>query len=125
MSASFLFIGMILLGGILTYLAYKIKFILLSILAATSWLAFGLFVLLSGAQNLDVSDSWVQMLGILCIAMAFVPLALMVRTETTVTSKKGIYSKWVRNPEPKESRREHSLRVRAERRKALKDRIGR
>lgn len=81
MSASFLFIGLILLAGLLTAFAYKIRMLLFTMAAATAWLALGVWLLLSDSSNLQMSDTWTQIIGFVFVLMTIAVLTLQIRTD--------------------------------------------
>jgi len=82
MSTSFLFIGFILLCSVLTFIAIKANLLLFRLASAGSWLALGLWLLLSNTTNLDLGDTWTQVLGFVFIMMTIAPLTLQMITET-------------------------------------------
>ena len=81
MSASFLFIGMILIAVSLTAFAYKIRLILFTMAAASSWLGLGIWLLLSDSTNLQMSDTWTQVIGFVFVMMTIAVLTLQMRTD--------------------------------------------
>ena len=82
MSTSFLFIGLIILCSVLTFIAIKANLILFRLAAAGSWLALGLWLLLSDTTNLSLGDTWTQVLGFVFVMMTIAPLTLQMITET-------------------------------------------
>ncbi len=70
MSASFLFIGLIALAGMLTYFAWRRRHILICFAGSLTWLALGLWLLFGSNTNLDLGDIWTQLLAYVFIMMA-------------------------------------------------------
>ena len=103
MSASFLFIGFILLATILTFFAYKIRMMLFTLAAAMAWLGLGIWLLLSDSTNLQMSDLWTQVLGLVFVVMPIAVLMLQTRTdvrhEASARTKAGLTETmgWVEN----------------------------
>lgn len=93
MSASFLFIGFILIAAFLSWFAYKVRMLIFSMVAAMSWLGLGTWLLLSGSTNLEMSEVWTQIFGFVFIVMTIGILTLSMRTsirhEAKVRGKLG------------------------------------
>jgi hypothetical protein len=85
MSASFLFIGWIVLSLGLAFLAFKIKLILFRIASALCWLGLGIYLLLGKVTNLSLSDTWTQVLAFVFFIMAIGCLLLQIRSDTEHT----------------------------------------
>jgi hypothetical protein len=82
MSASFLFIGWIILSLGLTFLAFKVKLMLFRIAPAISWTGLGIYLLIGNITNLGIASAWTQMLGFVFIIMAIGSLLLQVRSDS-------------------------------------------
>jgi len=74
MSASFLFVGLILIAGFLTWFASKRPEILIALAAGLTWLALGFWLLLGDVTNLQLADVWTQLLAWVFVVMTFVPV---------------------------------------------------
>lgn len=98
MSASFLFIGFIIIAGLLTIMQFRWHFLPLALAAAMGWLATGLWLLLGDITNLGLDTAWAQVLAFLFILMVFVPMLWFVmrmgKSEITVTGPQGTYRIW-------------------------------
>lgn len=98
MSASFLFIGLIAIAGLLTIMQFRWHFLPLAMAAAMGWLATGLWLLLGDVTNLGLETAWAQVLALLFILMVFVPLLWFImrmgKREMTVTGPQGTYKTW-------------------------------
>lgn len=128
MSASFLFIGFILIAGLLTYFALKVNLMLFRLAGAMSWLGLGIWLLLSDSTNLQLSDTWTQVFGLLFLVMCIGVLSLQmkadVRHEASVRNVQGFpgsrtesYTTW--GPKPKKHK-ETAMERQANYRKKLK-----
>jgi len=82
MSASFLFLGWILLSVMLTFLALKVKLILFRLAPAISWTGLGIWLLIGNVTNLGIASAWTQMLGFVFIIMAIGSLLLQIKSDT-------------------------------------------
>jgi hypothetical protein len=82
MSASFLFIGWIILSLGLTFLAFKVKLMLFRMAPAISWTGLGIYLLIGNITNLGIASAWTQMLGFVFIIMAIGSLLLQVRSDS-------------------------------------------
>lgn len=105
MSASFLFIGLILLAAILTAIALKVNLILFRMSAAVSWIALAVWLFLSDSTNLSMSDLWTQVLGFVFIMMAIASFTLQMVTEVKRESKGLSWNEWGSNPKNKKPSR--------------------
>jgi len=118
MSTSFLFIGLVALAIALTVISIKANLLLFRVAAAASWLALGVWLLLSNTTNLSMSTTWTQILGFVFVMMTIAPLTLQMVTEVKKESKGKVWSEWARKPkEPIVSR---SAKVREEYRSKLR-----
>lgn len=129
MSASFLFIGFIALALALTLIALKVRLILFRMAAALGWLVLGVWLLLSDSTNLQMSDTWTQILGFLFLIMVVGVLSLQMITETkrelVDKSRPGFpgagTSSWTEwGLKPKEEVESRSTRVKRERKEKLR-----
>ena len=91
MSASFLFLGWILLSGLLTHFALRVNLMLFRLAAALSWVGLGIWLLLSDSTNLQMSDTWTQVLGTVFLVVAIGVLTLQMKADITheATVRKG------------------------------------
>lgn len=80
MSASFLFIGFILIAAFLSWFAYRVRMLIFSMVAAMSWLGLGTWLLLSGSTNLEMNELWTQIFGLVFIVMTIGVLTLSMRS---------------------------------------------
>lgn len=100
MSASFLFIGLIALAGMLTFFSWKRKSILISLSGSLAWLSLGFWLFFGDVTNLSLSSTWTPLLGWVFIMMTFACLLFLMDTEI-VHEAHG--KKWVvYGSEPKE-----------------------
>lgn len=81
MSASFLFIGFILIAGLLTWFAIRVNLMLFRLAGAMSWLGLGIWLLLSDSTNLQMSDTWTQVIGLVFIVMCIGVLSLQMKAD--------------------------------------------
>src|SRR4030042_555603 len=86
MSAYFLFLSLIILGGMLTGLSGWKRFLPLSMAASISWLALGILLMTSpDTIGLDtLSSTWTQVLGFVFLLMVFTPILLYIKPTTTL-----------------------------------------
>ena len=93
MSASFLFIGWIILSLGLTFLAFKVKLMLFRMAPAISWAGLGIYLLIGNITNLGIASAWTQMLGFVFLIMSIASLLLQVKSdsqhEMQVRGKRG------------------------------------
>lgn len=81
MSASFLFIGLIMIACFLTYLCYKRPSLLVAFAAGLTWLGMAFWLLLGNVTNLALSSSWTQIIAWVFVIMTFVPFLLQMNQE--------------------------------------------
>lgn len=133
MSASFLFIGLILIAGLLTFFALRVGMLLWRLAAAMAWLGLGIWLLLSDSTNLQMSDTWTQVIGTVFILMTIAVLTLQIRTdirhERSVRGKQGYpgaetesYTTW--GP-TKRSKKPTAVERQANYKETLREKLGR
>lgn len=98
MSASFLFIGLIGLAGMLTYFSWKRRHILVSTAGALTWLALGFWLLLGDASNLSLTDPWTQILAWVFIIMVFFCFLTLMDVEITNEARGKRWKTWGTKP---------------------------
>ena len=98
MSASFLFLGLILLAVLLTFIAVKVNLMLFRIAASISWLALSAWTLTSGSTNLSISSTWTQLLGFVFVLMVIAPLTLQMVTEVHREASGHAWTEWGKKP---------------------------
>ena len=126
MSQSFLFIGLIIMAGFLTFLARYTGQLLMRIAAALIWLSLGIWLLIGDVANLNLGDAWVQVLGFVFLIMTIVPLTWQMATEIRTEKRGQSWAEWGKKPVEAEKPRsqrvyeEHKARIRAARLKRLR-----
>jgi len=135
LTGDYLFIGLIILAGMLSLLAIRANLILFRIGAAISWIALA-FLFLTNALGPAIATPWVQVVSFTFVVMAFAVLLLQMRTETTYEArgqKRGAfgmrgetestsYTGW--GPKPKK-RKSTSAERQAEYKQELRSRLSR
>lgn len=81
MSASYLFLGLILIAAFLTWFASRRPEILVAFAAGLTWLALGFWLLLGDVTNLQLTDPWTQMIAWVFVLMTFVPFLTQMNVE--------------------------------------------
>jgi len=103
-----LFIIFIALAVCLTWFALKVRMILFRVGAFLAWLGCGVYLLIGGNVDLDISNVWNQVLGLLFIVMAFAVLILQIVVETKRTGPDGSsYTEWGRQKKVKKPSRSY------------------
>jgi uncharacterized membrane protein len=82
MSQTTLFIGFIVLAIGLTFMAVKVRMILFRLAAALGWTGLGIYLLIGNNSALDISDTWIQVMGFIFLVMAIAVLLLQIKTDT-------------------------------------------
>ena len=99
-SGDYVFVGLIILAGMVTLLVLKVNLLLFRLGSALSWLVLSI-LLLTNQLSLGISQPWTQVLGLLFLVMTISPLTLQMVTEIK-TSKGGMsWSEWGRAPKKK------------------------
>lgn len=99
MSSSFLFIGLILLAGMLTFFSWKRRHILISLSAALTWLSLGFWLLLGEVTNLNLADPWPKILAWVFIMMVFFCFLTLMDVEIQKEAKgKGRWTEFGTKP---------------------------
>ena len=113
MSMSFLFLGMILMAGFLTFFSLKRPEMLIRLAASFMWLAMCFWILLGSNTNLDLDDPWTILIGAVFVIMAFVPLVFQMTTEVRREGKGTSWSSFVKrgDEEAKETEYERHKRL--------------
>lgn len=123
MSQSFLFIGVIIMAGFLTFLARYTGQLLMRIAAALIWLVLGIWLLIGNVTNLGLDSPWTQVLGFVFIIMVIVPLTWQMRTEVRTESQGKLWSEWSKIPrEPVKSRSQLTKERHKERLRTIRER---
>lgn len=129
METSYLFLGFSLLGLVLTFLEISTHFLPLALAASLSWLSFGFWLLLGDIANLQMSNTWTQVLGFVIILMAFVPighfLSRMGKREITINDGDKTYRMWGKVTEKKVSRSSKVKEKRYLELREMEDRVSR
>jgi hypothetical protein len=68
------FIGVIALGGLLTWFSWKRRNIALSLAASLTWLALAFWILIGDSAPFSITDSWGLIIGGVLVIMAFIPV---------------------------------------------------
>lgn len=123
MSQSFMFIGLIIMAGFLTFLARYTGQLLMRIAAALIWLVLGIWLLVGNITNLGIASPWTQVLAFVFIIMVLVPLTWQMGTETRVEVGTKSWTEWGKRPLGIQESR--STRVRRERREKIRERLHR
>ena len=79
-SGDYLFIGLVILAGMLTLIALKANLVLFRIGGALAWLTLGI-LLLTNQLGTGVSQPWTQALGLLFLVMTVAVLTLQMVTD--------------------------------------------
>jgi len=129
MSASFLFIGLILIAAFLTYFAYRVRLLIFTMAAASSWLGLGVWLLLSDSTNLQMGDLWTQIIATVFILMTIAVMTLQMRTDirherSVRGSGGGTRESWTESV-PRRKKRQTSLERQVEYRELLRGKTGR
>ena len=125
LSGGYLFIGLIILAGMVSLLAIKVNLILFRIGAALSWLTLGI-LLLTNQLSTGIAQPWTQALGFLFLVMTIAPLTLQMVTEIKTEKGGKSWIEWGKKPVEAEKPRsqrvyeEHKARIRAARMKRLR-----
>jgi len=91
--ATMVFIALILLALVLTILSWRVKTVLLVLLASVAWAAPTMWILTGSNSSLDSGEPWVQMVSYVLIGMAFVPLIIYMLTENQKDPGQKIWNK--------------------------------
>jgi len=81
MSVSYLFLGWLALAIFMTWFSSRRPEILVRLSAGLIWLGMGFWILLGGIDNIEVGDSWIQILIWVCFVMCVVPFVFQMNTE--------------------------------------------
>jgi hypothetical protein len=98
MSQAFLFIGLIIMAGFLTFLARYTGQLLSRLASSLIWLALGIWLLLGDVTNLELTASWTIILAFVFIVMTIVPLTWQISTEIKTQAKGKSWSEWGKRP---------------------------
>jgi len=123
MSVSFLFIAWVSLAIFLTWFSSRRPELLIKLVAGLTWMALGFWVLLGGITNLDMINSWNQILVWVFFIMAVVPFLAQMNTEIRKEKKGLSYTVWGTPPDESETeyqRYSKELRYRMHRHKKKK-----
>jgi len=101
MSISFLFIGWLALAIFFTWFSSKRPEILIRLAAGLVWLGLGFWILLGGIDNIQIGDSWIQILIWVFFLMAAVPFLFQMNTEVRNERDGQVWTEW--GGKPKES----------------------
>ena len=103
MSVSFLFVGWLCLAIFLTWFSSRRPEILVRLVAGLTWMALGFWTLLGGITNIDMLNSWNQILVWVFFVMAVVPFLFQMNTEIKKEKKGLSYSVWGTPPDEEET----------------------
>lgn len=103
MSVSFLFVGWISLAIFLTWFSSRRPEILVRLVSGLTWMALGFWTLLGGITNIDMINSWNQILVWVFFIMAIVPFLFQMNTEITKEKKGLSYTTWGEPPNEEET----------------------
>jgi hypothetical protein len=70
-------------GGLLTFLAVKIKLLPMRLIATVAWIGLGVYLLLGNVGLMGLDKLWTQFLAFVPFVMAIVTILLQVRADTT------------------------------------------
>jgi len=101
-----LLVALVVIAGVLTFLARYTGQLLVRMAASLSWLGLGLWLLLGDEMLLDIADPWTQVIGFVFIIMTIVPLTWQVSTEIRTEAKGRSWSDWDRKPKEEPIRRD-------------------
>lgn len=103
MSASYLFIGLILIAAFLTWFSSRRPEILISMAAGFTWLALGFWLLLGDVTNLQLTDPWTVMLAWVFVVMTFVPFLMQMNVAIRREARGHSWTTFGKEPEHKPS----------------------
>jgi hypothetical protein len=103
MSASFLFIGLIMIACFLTYLSSRRPNILVAFAAGLTWLGMAFWLLLGNVTNLQLTSSWTQVIAWVFVIMTFVPFLLQINVEIQNEAGGRRWTSWGKAPSTKKS----------------------
>ena len=103
MSVSFLFVGWIVLAIFFTWFSSRRPEILIRLVSSLIWMGLGFWTLTGGIDNIDMINSWNQMLVWVFFLMAVVPWLLQMNTEITKEKKGLSYKVWGTPPGEEET----------------------
>jgi len=114
MSASFLFIGLIGLTGMLTYFAWRRRHVLICLAASVSWLALGMWLFFGDVTNLELTETWTQLIGWVFIMMTFACLLFLMDVEIQYEARGRKWTEYGEKPRerPPRSYEEYARRLR-------------
>jgi len=114
MSASFLFIGLIGLAGMLTYFAWQRRHVLICMAASVSWLALGMWLFFGDVTNLELTETWAQLIGWVFIMMTFACLLFLMDVEIQYEARGKRWTEYGAKPreKPPSSYQEYAERLR-------------
>jgi len=114
MSASFLFIGLIGLAGMLTYFAWRRRHVLICMAASVSWLALGTWLFFGDVTNLQLEETWTQLIGWVFIMMTFACLLFLMDVEIQYEARGRKWTEYGEKPRerPPRSYEEYARRLR-------------
>jgi len=99
MSVSFLFMGWLVLAIFFTWFSSKRPEMLIRLCSSLIWMGMGFWILLGGIENIEVGDSWIQILIWVFFIMAIVPFLVQMNTEIRRESKGMAWKEWGTPPE--------------------------
>jgi len=98
MSASFLFVGLLIIAIFLTWMSSKRPEILVRLAAGLTWMATGFWLVLGDVTNLPLTAGWTQILVWVFFMMAAVPFLFQMNTEITTERKGQKWTAWGDQP---------------------------
>jgi hypothetical protein len=99
MSISFLFVGVLALAVFFTWFSSRRPEILVRLSASLIWMALGFWFLLGGIENIDIADSWNQILIWVFFVMAVVPFLVQMNTEIRRERRGRTWTEWGAPPD--------------------------
>jgi hypothetical protein len=111
MSISFFFIAWIVLAIFFTWFASRRPEMLVRLTASLLWMGLGFWLLLGGIENIDIADSWNQILIWIFFVMTVVPWIFQINTEIRRERRGRTWSEWGAPPEERLSPYEEHRRL--------------
>lgn len=96
-TGDYLFVGLVILGGMLTLISLKVSLILFRLGAALAWLTLAI-LLMTNQLATGMAQPWTQALGLVFLVMTVAPLTLQMVTEVRRESGGKTWSKWGEAP---------------------------